>query len=347
MKKAFVHNIIFRIVWPAFYGAMIYPIILMVFDSIGQLTENYFNQEMWVCILLSYLFFEAVRLEIGMLEKIERLQQKVWAWVGVQLLSSLFLSIVLISGAISIYFIEFVGYSFGTFDTELITFNVIFGVTALLYNMTYFGMYFLNARNEVLLSRETTLRKNLELQIQAFNNDINPKFLYSCLETLITLLYKKGRESEKFVFHLSSIYRYILNNKHNELSPLEAELNSVEDLIYLFNCRHNERITFKNSVKKETSDSHLVTGTLSVLIEDIINNTIISEHQPLKITCEYDEDENYLILKSRINDKLMIDESTRKRSDRLQEAYSYFTSQPFFKVKAHEESFVKVPVIAV
>ncbi len=346
MSKAFINNTIFRLIWPLFYGAMTYLIILLIFDNISQLTENFFGEELWFCVGLSYLFFESIRLEITQLQSFETLKGRIWLWVTIQLLLSMAVSTVMISGALSIYFIEYVGYSFGTFNTELITFNSIFVVTAILYNMMFFGIYFLNVKNEALLNKENTARKNLEFQIQAFNGDINPRFLYSCLETLITLLRKKGRTAEKFVHHLSSIYRYILENKHNELSTLKSEMESLNDLIYLFNGRFNGQLTLSANIDKDSEDKQLVTGTLTAIVEDIVNNTIVSESQPLQINCEM-EDSEYFVIKNKMNDRLLIDEVSKKRCASLKEAYTYFTSQPFFEVKAHNESFVKIPILSV
>ena len=346
MRQAFVNNPLFRILWPAFYGVMVYFMILMVFDNIGQLGANFFNHEMWVCVALSYVFFEFIRLEIMLLQRFEGLKKKIWIWMFAQLGMSLLGSLIVVSGVLSFYIIEFIGYSFGTFDTELIAFNSIFAVTAILYCMVLFGVYFLNVKNEALLKKENTLRKNLELQVQSFNNDINPRFLYTCLETLISLLYKKGRDAEQFVAKLSSVYRYILQNKHNELSPLKEEIDSIHDLIFLFNSKLNNQITLRVSVEKGHEEKQLVTGTLSAVVEDIINNTIVSDHQPLKIHCEVEEGE-YFVVKNKLNEKLLIDDSSRQRCERLKEAYVYFTSQPFFQVKAYNESFVKVPMISV
>jgi len=346
MRKAFINNAIFRLIWPLFYGVMTYLIILLVFDNVGQLIENFFGEELWFCVGLSYLFFESIRLEMKQLQQFETLKTQIWLWVGLQIMISMVVSVVIISGALSIYFIEYVGYSFGTFNTELITFNSIFVVTAVLYNMMFFGVYFLNVKNEALLNKENTARKNLEFQIQAFNSDINPRFLYSCLETLITLLRKKGREAEKFVHHLSSIYRYILENKHNELSTLKSELESLRDLIYLFNGRFNGKLTLDADVDNDCEDKQLITGTLTAIVEDIVNNTIVSESQPLHLSCEIEEEDNYFVIKNKMNDRLLIDELSRNRCANLKEAYTYFTSQPFFEVKAHNESFVKIPIIA-
>ena len=347
MKKAFINNTIFRLIWPLFYGAMTYLIILLVFDNISQLDENFFGEELWFCVGLSYLFFESIRHEIMLLQRFENLRSHIWLWAIIQGFLSIVVSIVMISGALSIYFIEYVGYSFGTYNTELLTFNSIFVVTSVLYNMMFFGVYFLNSKNEALLSKENTARKNLEFQIQAFNSDINPRFLYSCLETLITLLRKKGRDAEKYVYHLSSIYRYILENKHNELSDLKSEVESLNDLIHLFNGRFNGQVSLKAEIKKDYENKQLITGTLSAVVEDLINNTIVSESQPLHIECQLDEDDNYFVIKNKMNDRLLVDEISRKRCDSLKEAYTYFTSQPFFQVKAHDESFVKVPIITV
>jgi two-component system, LytTR family, sensor kinase len=55
MKRLFLHNLLFRIVFPPLYGMVVYVLVLLVFDSTAQLFENFFSLEVLLCVGLAYL----------------------------------------------------------------------------------------------------------------------------------------------------------------------------------------------------------------------------------------------------------------------------------------------------
>ena len=69
MVKNIIHNPVFRIFTPIFYGVTMYILILLIFDSIQQLSDNFFSIEVFLCVIITYLIFETLRFYALIVEK--------------------------------------------------------------------------------------------------------------------------------------------------------------------------------------------------------------------------------------------------------------------------------------
>ena len=69
-KTIFYNNPVFRLSAPLLTGIVIYLLILMFFDSVDMLAENFFSREVVFTIGLTYLFFELYRLVIILTNRI-------------------------------------------------------------------------------------------------------------------------------------------------------------------------------------------------------------------------------------------------------------------------------------
>src|SRR5688500_7965618 len=67
MKHYFFHNPVFRIVAPAIYGLFIYFLILLVNNNVAQINDLFVTQELYVCVVLTYISFETIRAMILLL----------------------------------------------------------------------------------------------------------------------------------------------------------------------------------------------------------------------------------------------------------------------------------------
>src|SRR5687768_2756356 len=74
MKRYFIHNPLFRIVAPPIYGVLIYLLILLLNNNVSQVNDLFVTQEVYVCIVLSYLSFEFIRLCIVLINKFLRME---------------------------------------------------------------------------------------------------------------------------------------------------------------------------------------------------------------------------------------------------------------------------------
>jgi hypothetical protein len=64
MNRIFIHHIVFRICAAPILGVLIYLVILLVNNSVRSISELFSNRELYVCIGLSYISFESMRLVI-------------------------------------------------------------------------------------------------------------------------------------------------------------------------------------------------------------------------------------------------------------------------------------------
>ena len=346
MNSQYIHAITFRLTWPLLQGFLVYILLLMVFDNVADLLGNFVNAEMYLCMILSFLLNEAIRLWIGLFNKFLPSRVDGSRFV-VQTIGSIACVLLIIGGTLSAYFIYLVGYSWGGFDMELTAFISIFSVFTLLFNAIHLSIVLLTSQNTQKIKDEELLRQNLDFQVQTFKNNINPSLFYESMEQFLILLYRDYKLADKYIYHLSERYRYVLENKQEELKSLEEELPTLDSLSFLFNEQHHHAIEIDNQVTNVHPDQLVVTNTLATVIELLTRKTIISKERPLRIKCYIDESDNYLVFEANLNERFVANPEMEKRADMLVKAYEYFTSKPFMNIKAGELTFIKIPLLEV
>ncbi len=341
MKKLFIHNTVFRIASPMMYGVLVYLLILLVNNNLNDLLKIYSNKELYVCIALSYLSMESLRSTIVLLTKwLDKLPRKYRTIV--QTLISLSVSLIVVHAGVFVHFKVVEGYSVGWYELRL--FYVIFGFTALLYNILYSSNEYLLRENTVQLNLEAKLREKVEADFSSFKNDINPEFLYQSLESILQSLYVDVNDAEDQVDLLASIYRYQLMNRDKELIALTDEIGALKSLISLFNYQKNGAIQITSKLDT-LFEVHVVPGSLLTAVDTIIRNTLLSRESVFVITL-YEED-GYIVLQHKLNDKLILHEESLLAFARIQRVYSFFSDIPFVQVKAYGENYIKFPAVKI
>ena len=340
MKLYFIHNVLFRLIAAPIYGVIVYLLILLINNDVIKVNELFVNEEVYVCVSLTYLSFESMRFVIVLMNRyVKNSPQPVRLFL--QFIGTSVLSVTLVCVALSMYFKYLIGFSAS--ETQLWTFASVFGVTALLYNLLYFSNYYLQKENTLKLNIEKQNREVLEMEMNEFKNDINPDLLYESLENVIGLMYRDVEQAEEYIDALASAYRYVLGNRQKELVPVETELEAAKTLLQLLNEKHNGQLKFESELKGEELEAMLIPGSLPLIVESIVRNTIIPRFQPFIISC-YLED-GYITLQSRLNDRLINHPVSDAAFIRLQKSYSLYSTQPLIRVKAYEDNYVKLPVI--
>jgi hypothetical protein len=342
MKRYFIHIPLFRIVAPAVYGILIYLLILLINNNVTQVNEIVNSQEVYVCIVLTYIAFESMRLVIVLLNRSLKEKQQNFL-VPVQVATTSIISVVLVQFSLSAYFKYFVGFSISA--TQLLIFGVVFCVTALLYNLLFYSNYFLQKENTLKLNAEKQQRDVLDMEMMEFKNDINPDLLYESLENLIALMYRDVEKAEDYIDSLASAYRYVLTNRHQELISVATEIEAAKTLIRLLNEKYFGQLKFESTLDDNELKAMLIPGSLPIIIENMIRNTIISRFEPFVIRCYLEDD--YISIQARLNDKLILHEASDIAISRLQKSYSLYSDLPLIRVKAYQENYVKLPVITV
>jgi two-component system LytT family sensor kinase len=126
--------------------------------------------------------------------------------------------------------------------------------------------------------------------------------------------------------------------------PVQDELIATKNLFLLFKEKFGDKISFQIDEKGMKSERLLVPNSLPMLLDCIINSSIISKYQALKVSISFDEDD-YLVIQYKENDKLSLDRLIRKRQTNLHEAFAYFSDRPVIQIKAYGDAFVKLPLL--
>lgn len=337
MSKLFIHQPVFRILSPLFIGVMTYLLILLLNNDTSQIALLYESQEVYVCIMASYLVLEANRLIVVISSRFENglLEwQRILFVGGLNCLSATILA----SVTLGLYFKIWVGFS--PSQSEWWVFNSIFAIVSLLYLTLYFSHSLLHKENALRLINEQLVKESISSEFTDFKNDINPKLLYTSLERIISLAHENPDKAEELIDYLSGVYRYMLGHKQTELVYFEEEVSAINQLVNLLNMLPDFNIDF--NMDCEVSNIQVIPGTMTTLVEDIAKRTISNPNVKLTIYCYCEEE--YLVLQHRENDRLSLTSESRPL-DKSQRAYSFYTDTPIVQVSAYDESYTKIPIL--
>ena len=111
-------------------------------------------------------------------------------------------------------------------------------------------------------------KENLQSQFEVLRQQVNPHFLFNSLNVLTSLIKLEPDLAEKFTEHLSKVYRYVLENKDNDLVNLQTELDFLDAYIFLLNIRFMDKIEVTVSIPDNKKDLMILPLALQLLIEN-------------------------------------------------------------------------------
>ena len=130
-------------------------------------------------------------------------------------------------------------------------------------------------------------QRQLQAELDTVKQQVNPHFLFNCLNSLSVLISEAPATAEKFVDEMSKVYRYLLSvygpDKEDDLVPLEAELRFIRSYIYLLETRYESGIRFVVEVADIYLSGQIAPLSLQVLVDNAVRHNIISPEATLHI----------------------------------------------------------------
>ena len=332
----FTHHPLFRLLSPPVSGSLVYILILLIHNNVGQIEEQFLGQELYVCIGLSYLIQEFSRLFLILFRKLQR-PKELWLRTSLQAALSLILCIVLVSAAIHTYYLYVLGF-LPTAD-ELLIFNGIFSTVTLIYLSLQLSHQFLYAVNTEKMEGELLRKAEIEEAFQRFNQGINPALLFESLEELIVRMQEDEEKAEELIDHLAAVYRYVLARRQQELVPVEEEIQVLEELIHLFNQLPYQQIALEIIGEIQ---SWILPTVLLYLVEKIIRSTIVSPSIPL--TLRLGADETHVMISYLPKDRLHHELSLSTLAS-IQHRYRFYSKHSVFVEQKGGEKIIGIPIL--
>jgi hypothetical protein len=139
--------------------------------------------------------------------------------------------------------------------------------------------------------RENQLQLGLrEAELHALEAQINPHFLFNCLNSIRALVTIDPARAQDMLTRLANVLRSSLRRDHAHTVSLAAELATVSDYLALEAIRFEERLRFGIVVSPEASQCQVPPLMLQTLVENAIKHGIahVTGQGTLTVRGEFD-----------------------------------------------------------
>ncbi len=137
--------------------------------------------------------------------------------------------------------------------------------------ITIINSYFQKRRNKKLETLNYE-KKIAELELQAIKAQINPHFIYNCLNSIQFLLYKKDyKETENYLDVFSQMIRKTLHYSEKTFMPIYEEIDYLSLYLNMEKLRLKDLFDYKISVSENVNRNWVIP---SLLIQPFVENAI-------------------------------------------------------------------------
>jgi|GEM_PF-1489097 len=194
--------------------------------------------------------------------------------------------------------------------------------------------------NQDIIEKEGMLSETRLVQLQ---QQVDPHFLFNNLNILAALIRQSPDQAEIFSQRLSELYRYYLRSGRQQLVTLFDELQYMQDYLYLLQCRFGNAFMLDMQKKESIAEKEvfIVTGTLQLLLENVVKHNTTSLHQPLTIMVEINNKE--LVMENEIRVREAASEKVGLKN--LEHRYQILTGKKISYGIAGNKFRVQIPLI--
>ncbi|HET9057311.1 MAG TPA: histidine kinase [Chitinophagaceae bacterium] len=180
--------------------------------------------------------------------------------------------------------------------------NILFWIV--FASLTLIGViWFVNQRQKLkqkrTLEKVTAEQKLTDLEMQALKAQINPHFVFNCLNSIKQMVYEKDfRSADKYLDNFSSLLRTTIEQSSVSLISLSQEVDYLQNYLELEKLRFDERFDYKIEMASEFDMDK--TFIPSMLLQPFIENSIKHGIQPMYnkkglVTIQFKKEEKFLI----------------------------------------------------
>ncbi len=149
--------------------------------------------------------------------------------------------------------------------------NIIIVLLVVLFLLT-FGLIIWKWRTRQRIRKEQQQRRLRELELTAIRSQMNPHFLFNCLNSVQNLVQQnKGREAHLYLADFAGLIRNVLNNSEKEEVSLAEELDMVQKYLSLEKLRFD--FDYQINVDEEVDLHNFLVP--SMLVQPFAENAVI------------------------------------------------------------------------
>jgi two-component system LytT family sensor kinase len=221
----------------------------------------------------------------------------------------------------------------------IILFVIIVFIYEIFYGLFFSYRYYAVTQAEQLRSE----RWQLELQFESLKSQISPHYLFNCLNTVSSLLYKDTRVAEEFIRRMADTFRYVLAHQKQKLVTLREEIEFVKSYYFLLQVRYEYHFQLEINLGQNVLDTMIPPMTIQLLVENAVKHNAISKDQPLLVYISAIDNTSLQVYNTKTRAVKPIT-SFRVGLDNIHKRYSFFTNEKVL-VRDDEKFLVQLPVL--
>lgn len=147
--------------------------------------------------------------------------------------------------------------------------------------------YTISAGNK--MKEEKEKKHVAQYRYQKLKRQVNPHFLFNCLNALDCLVWEEKPEmASRYIHKLASVYRYMIKSEEETFVQLSEELTFVEMYVDLLMVRFPEGYEVIVDVREEDKARFVLPCSIQLLIENASKHNAVGSETPLVIKVESD-----------------------------------------------------------
>lgn len=127
-----------------------------------------------------------------------------------------------------------------------------------------------------------TEKKDMELQF--LKSQLNPHFLFNCLNNIYSLAYQKSDKTADAVLKLSDIMRYMIYESNDSWVSLSKEIEYLKSYIELQKLRFKDGAAVEMTLNGEIDDQQIIPLILIAFVENAFKHGVANDPEnPIRI----------------------------------------------------------------
>ncbi|RKE04939.1 histidine kinase [Marinifilum flexuosum] len=341
MKTSYLNNNIYRLITPPCVAILVYLLMLLIFDRLTEISNNFSPEELIFLIAVTAILFESYRFWLLKTDKIPILNRNKLLKFSVIYTGSFLITAGLVYVLFAVYYRFVIGIS--EFSSELVSFLIIFILVGILFHLFYLSIRFLDRQNSLLLEKEELNRKNIEFELEVFKNKLNPDFLYESLESVISLIRRDQVEgAEEYIDHLALFYRRILGNRYSEIITLEEEKLKIDEYLRLRNYNYSDNLIV-NWALDDIKNVHVVPNMILQTIQLIEYSQQVDLNTKLEISIKDSDDT--ILFRFLSSERLTPLPKFKNLKEAIQKTLAFYTDAQFLWERVDNYIQISIPKI--
>ncbi|AMR33091.1 hypothetical protein A0256_17555 [Mucilaginibacter sp. PAMC 26640] len=334
---------LFRIYGYPGFGLILYLILVMI--NPFERTFNSWHYYAFGDFLLEFSFsaaYAAVLFETGI--QLTTLLNRYIPWESrpkIRFATQLSVHILIIYIILNLFFsIRFPAHF--DYDALMQRQTTIIGIIfSLLITAVFAAEYFFYRWNDSRLRSMEMENLSTQAQLEALKLQLDPHFLFNNLSIVTALIEDQPAVAVSYIAKLSSIYRYMLMNRIQDVIPVTEELEFIKAYLFLYEIRYGSGISVRIDPIENAKRFGLPPLTLQLLIENAIKHNVFSTDAPLRIHIRAD-DSNILIVENNKTPKKSPEQGTQIGLKNISERYRLLNKQ--LPIVNNDDFFFRVTI---